>query len=275
MKVLKVFIACLVFANSFAQDESDGIGIEKKFFNTTNFKVAMSLGVDGSWAGDNGKTRMIIPNGNIKKDKLFFGSSINLNVGLDFYAADSKLGFFIDPTLNISNYSITQPNAALRDSISSTNLEIPLYLKLRLGNPLSKSHFWWALGAGYSIPLKTEQNFIEKSSNSIIATLKEKDMYKPVPYLSTLIGYELIVASKIKEGKELYDRDDFRFLFFLKANYDLDNRINTDFNFGSDTSLGNISDPNLQFLRISFGVKILFRFSKAGYVLNEVSKNIK
>jgi len=272
MKLIKFLIVLFICNSTLAQRNAK---IEKGFFNLKEIKVAVSLGADISLAGDNGRTGMVKSLGNISEENIFFGQSVNYSIGLDFYSAKSKLGFLLDPTLSNQNNVYRVDNAVFNDSISTSHLEIPFYLKLRLGSITSNSSFWITAGTGYSIPLKVKQNFLNKNSDLIEVTLEDKDMFKPIPFLSSIIGYELILASGEKDGKEIYDRDDARLLLFLKVNYDLDNRLNASYNFGSNTSLGNISSPDLQFLRVSFGAKLLLRFSKAGYALGEAYKTLK
>lgn len=273
MKYFQFVLFLFICSASYGQIEANKLS--KEFFTTENMKLAIAIGAEVTPVGDTGSTALISTNGNIDKGQLSFGApNASYSLGFDIYSPQSKLGFLIDPTLNLQNYSIQETNAPLRDSISISNLELPFYLKLRLGNPLSKSQFWWALGGGYSIPLRVEQNFFEiSSSNSLVATIEEKDMFRPLPYASTIIGYELNLAFG-ESDKEVYERDGVKLLFYAKANYDLGNRINPEFNFGTDTSLGNISDPDLQLLRISFGVKVLLRISKVLDIANEVSKEV-
>ena len=271
MKYVKLLILLLICSTSYGQIEANKLS--KEFFTTENLKLAISIGGDLTPVGDSGETVLIKSNGNIEKSQLSFSSpNASYSLGFDIYSPQSKLGFFIDPTYNLQNYSIQETNAPLRDSISISNLELPIYLKLRLGNPLSKSQFWWAVGGGYSIPLNVEQNYFDVDTNNIVATIEEKEMFKSLPYISTIIGYELNLAFG-ESDKEIYERDGIKMLFYAKANYDLGNRVNEDFNFGTNTSLGNISEPDLQFLRFSFGIKFLLRISKVVDLANEVTKN--
>ena len=272
MKNTLKLILLLICTSAYAQIEANKLS--KEFFTTENTKLAISLGGDLTPIGDNGKTGLINPNGNFDRNQLSFASpNVSFSLGFDIYSQQSKLGFFIDPTYNIQNYSIKELNAPLRDSISVTNFEIPIYLKLRLGNPLSKSQFWWAVGAGYTIPLKAKQNYFDPTTNNLVAAIEEKDMFRPLPYLSSIIGYELNLAFG-ESDKEVYERDGVKMLFYAKANYDLGNRINQDYNFGTNTSLGNISEPNLKFLRISFGIKFLLRISKVLDVAKDLSSEL-
>lgn len=271
MKHIKLLILVLICSTSYGQIEANKLS--KEFFTTENMKLAISLGADLTPISDSGKTGLIKTNGTIDKNQISFGEpNSSFSLGFDIYSPQSKLGFFIDPTYNLQNYSIQERSAPLRDSISISNLEIPVYLKLRLGNPLNKSQFWWAVGAGYSIPLTVEQNYLNVATNNIVATIEEKEMFKPLPYASTIIGYEYNLAFG-KSNKEVYERDGIKILVYAKANYDLGNRINEDFNFGSNTSLGNISEPDLQFLRISIGVKLLLRVSSFVDLAREVYQN--
>lgn len=271
MKSIKFLLLLFVVSTSYSQIEA--IKLSKEFFTTENIRLALSLGGDVTPPGANGQTALIQTNGSIEKEQLSFAApNASFSLGFDIYSPQSKLGFFIDPTYNLQNFTVQESSAPLRDSISMANLEIPVYAKLRLGNPLSKSQFWWALGGGYSLPVNVEQHYFDNTTNTLVASIEEKDMFKPLPYLSTIIGYELNLAFG-ESDTEIYERDGIKMLFYAKANYDLGNRVDENYNFGTNTSLGTISDPDLKFLRISFGVKFLLRIAKAVDLAKEFSKN--
>jgi hypothetical protein len=253
---------------------SQDVAISQKFFTTTNMRLSVDLGADMSWAGKNGKTGLMSQIGNIDEDLISYDKNPNttINIGFDIYSPNSTLGFYIGTSFNNQKYTIKNNINQVRDSITSRNTEIPFYLKLRFGKVNRKGHFWLALGGGYSFPSKTER--ITHQNNVILSENDDSDIFQSTPFLSSIIGYEYIIPSGSNE-KTMYNRDNFRVLLYAKANYDLGNRIDPDFEFLPNTSLIHLENPEIKFLRISFGIKILMRISKVKDVVKESVKYIK
>lgn len=267
----KVLTICIIYILSSSVYGQDNISISKKFFSTENFRVGAILGADLSWAGNNGKTALLSQNGTIPEENIFYSSSPNTSyfLGLDFYSPTSTLGFMTGLNINVQQYAIKNKNLTVTDSIKTTNIEIPIYAKLRMGSVLKGGQFWIALGGGYSFTTKAEIERTSNTSNSI-NTFDAKDSFKANPFLSGILGYEFSLDSK---SKIFLNRDFFRILLYTKANYDLGNRLD-DSNISANSTINSYSDPSLKFLRISLGVKILLRLSKAGEVLkNAALKN--
>ncbi|MDP2692575.1 MAG: hypothetical protein Q8O88_02960 [bacterium] len=268
MKKITLSLLLLIFTtNIFSQD----VEISKKFFTTENFRLAAILGYDLSWAGDNGKTALMSQNGSIESDKFSYNTKPNQTffIGLDAYSPTSTLGFMGGLGINFQKYSIESFSGTTIDSIGTTNLEIPLYARLRLGKVRS-NQFWLAVGGGYSINSKAE--VIQKNSNgTIISTSSENKQFNSQPFLSGIVGYEILLGSA---KSETYNRDTFRILLYAKANYDLGNRLDED-NIPSNSAIGSYSDPNIEFLRVSLGLKILLRLGKAGELIgNSLLENL-
>lgn len=260
-------ILFLISIMSFAQD----VEISKKFFTTENFRLGAALGYDLSWAGNNGKTALMNQNGSIDNDKFSYNSTPNQTffIGLDAYSPTSTLGFIGGLGINFQKYSIESNAGFTTDSISTTNLEIPIYARLRLGKVRS-NQFWLALGGGYSINSKAE--IIHKNNNgTIISTSEENKQFNSQLFLSGILGYEILLGSA---KSETYNRDTFRVLLYAKANYDLGNRLDEN-NISSQSAIGSYSDPSIEFLRVSFGLKILLRLGKAGELIgNSLIENL-
>lgn len=264
MKIKLTFILILSSIILTAQD----IKRSKKFFTTEYFRVSAIIGYDFSWAGDNGKTGLIKQNGNIDKENFYYEStpSNTIFLGLDAYDPTATLGFMAGVGINTKEYSIKSANGIVTDSIKTTNLEIPAYLRFRLGS-IRSNQFWVALGGGYSINTKAEIIRTNKNNN-IINNSSNKDQFTSFPFLSGIIGYEFNLGKK--EDLE-FNRDSFRIVLYGKANYDLGNNLDSK-GFDTGSSLNSYTDPSIEFLRISLGIKILLRLTKAGELLNETLK---
>lgn len=248
---------------------SQDVAISPEFFTTENMRLSVDVGADVSWAKE-GKTGLINSLGTINNESIGYSEKPNtsFNIGFDVYSPQSVLGFYIAANLNKQEYAIhNSTNNQLLDSITNTNIEIPLYLKLRLGKVNRNGHLWMAFGGGYSIATKSTRNTYLGGSK--IYESDEKELFNSTPFFSSIIGYEFLIPFSGSKGKEMHNRDNLRILLFAKGNYDLKNRINSDFNFQNNTSLGQIINPELKFVRISFGIKILMRISKLGEMINE------
>ncbi len=263
-KSILFLIVCISYLSS-----GQNIAIEKSFFDIENFRVGAAMGYDVSWAGDNGKTALMSTSGSIDDDKFYYAGtpSQTIFLGLDAYSPTSTLGFLGGVGLNFQEYSIRGQNGILTDSIKTTNIEIPIYARLRMGKVLARGQFWLALGGGYSINTKAE--IIQKANNVIIiSTSEENKQFNSQPFLSGIIGYEVQLGG---DNGEEYTRDAFRVLLYAKANYDLGNRFDKD-NILSPSAIDTYSDPTVEFLRISLGIKVMLRLSKAGEILGESLK---
>lgn len=260
---MKTFITSLLLM-SFLAVYSQDVSVGTKFFTSQGMKVALSIGADVTWAGENGKTGLINEFGTISNDNIYFSKypNTNYNFGVDIYSSLSKLGFYIEAGINKQEYTIISEDNIRIDSIVNTNIEIPAYLKFRFGKLESKSHMWLALGAGYSYVSKSKT--IIKDDFNVIE-IDSKNNFKPSYFLSSIVGYELIIPFANSQGRPIYDRDNFRMLFYAKANYDMSNR----FNSSTDVFYQN---QELKFFRLSFGIKIIMRISKFAEVVNESLK---
>lgn len=264
-KNVLLFILGLISTTILCQD----IAIEKKFFTTENFRLGAILGADLSWAGNNGKTALMSQKGTIEKENILYSNTPNTSyfLGFDAYSPTSTLGFMTGLSINLQEYSIKNRNLQVTDSIKTTNIEIPFYAKLRIGNVLKGGQFWLALGGGYSFTTQASAKRVNNNFN--ITEFDVKDSFQSNLFISSIIGYEFSLDSK---NKDFLNRDVFRLLLFAKGNYDLGNRL--DEGNLNNITFNSYNNPSLKFLRVSIGIKILLRLTKAGEVLTEAAKNI-
>lgn len=266
MKKAILFVVCItLWVNSFVGQD---VAINPEFFTTKNMRIGVSLGAESAFgfeSNENRKLLWVAQQGNTPKDFFKYDKpavNASFNLGIDVYSPNSVLGFFTEVNYNNLKYQITPDDGAVIDSISSVNIEIPVYLKFRLGKVNRSGHTWLALGGGYSIVSKARQNTTR--NNSLIGEQSQKSFLKNIGYASAIFGHELIIAGEGSNGEEIYDRDTFRGLIYLKVNYDFNNRVNSDFDFNNGSVLGSVSNPDVRLLRVSIGIKLLFRVSTLG-----------
>lgn len=264
-KVILFIVYGVLSANlSLAQD----VAINPEFFTTKNMRIGLSLGAESAIGFETNDTRKLLwvsQQGTTPKDYFTYDKpavNTSFNLGIDVYSPNSALGFFAEFNYNTLKYQITPDDGAVIDSISSVNFEIPVYLKFRLGKVNRSGHTWLALGGGYSIVSKARQNTTR--NNTRIGEQSQKSFLSNIGYTSAILGREVIIAGEGSNGEEIYDRDTFRALIYLKVNYDLSSRINGDFDFNTGSVLGSISNLDVRLLRVSIGIKLLFRVSTLG-----------
>ena len=136
-----------------------------------------------------------------------------------------------------------------------------------MGNVLKGGQFWLALGGGFNFTTQAKATRVNNNTNSLV-NLDIKESFQSNLFLSSIIGYELSLDSK---NKDLLNRDSFRILLFAKGNYDLGNRLDES-KLSNNSTFNSYNNPSLKFLRISFGISILLRLSKAGEILQEAAK---
>jgi hypothetical protein len=277
MDIKKITLAfiLLLSINNYGQD----VKIPKKFFSTDNQRVGVGVNFDMSWAGDEGKTGMMKSIGsNVNDDNIFYGKTSNMSfgLGLDYYSPKSILGFYAEINYNKQEYSIRNPSVNAHDSLSVSNIEIPIYTKFRFGSMNGHNHVWLALGAGYSIPSKVEMHTYN-TVGGLYSSSNDKKMFSSIPYASVILGYELIVPFSEANGQKEFDRDGFRIMFYTKINQDLGNRLNSNYNAGNPPNhvIETFSNRELKFRRVSVGLKILMRFKGAGDIVKEAMKKQK
>ncbi|MGJ8743591.1 hypothetical protein [Polaribacter sp.] len=263
-KSVLLFVLGLTSITVLGQD----IAVKKKFFTTENFRLGAVLGADLSWAGDNGKTALISQKGTIEEENILYSKTPNTSyfLGFDAYSPTSTLGFMAGVSINLQEYSIKNKNLQVTDSIKTTNIEIPVYAKLRMGNVIKGGQFWLALGGGYS--LTTQATATRVTNSNSITKYDVKNSFQSNLFISSIVGYEFSLDSK---SKDFLNRDSFRILLYAKGNYDLGNRLD-ETTLNNNATLNSYTDPSLKFLRVSLGLKILLRLSKAGEVLTNAAK---
>ncbi|MEX0997618.1 MAG: hypothetical protein WDZ45_11255 [Flavobacteriaceae bacterium] len=241
-------------------------GIEKKPFTTENFRLTTAIGYDLGFAGTKGETGLMNASGTPDDDSFFYSSIPNqtISLELDAYSPTSVIGFMGGVGINFQEYNITDANKTVSDSLKTTNIEIPLYVKARFGNALSRSHFWLAAGGGYSFTTKATLHQKNLTTGLVSDEVDAKDQFSSLPFLSAMVGYEFMAGN----AEEKVNRDAVRFLLFAKVNYDLGSRVD-DGALIANSALTTFQEPDYNFLRISFGAKILLRLSKAGALINE------
>ncbi|WP_298370326.1 hypothetical protein [uncultured Lutibacter sp.] len=267
MKKIYLFtiLSFIIFNKLIAQE----VSISPVFFSTKELKVSVDLGIDLNWANKNGESSLMKLQGKTTSKNIKFNSipSVSGNFGFDIYSSKSILGFYVGGSYNRHEFSIHNSTNSVVDSVRTSNLEIPVYLKFRFGKMNKKNHLVLALGGGYSIPLKTELNTY--SNNLLVNESKKEKLYEATPFISSILGYEFLLSTKSSKGREIYDRDDFRIMLYAKGNYDLSDRVNQNMVVSNQSSIRQLSNLDLQYLQISFGVKILMRLSKLGKISKE------
>jgi hypothetical protein len=274
----KYYLFTILYFIIFNGVTAQEVEISPVLFTTKQLKVSADVGFDLNWANKNGESGLMKLQGTTTNENIKFSSipSVTANLGVDIYSSFSLLGFYLGGAYNRHEFSIHNNNTQVIDSVRTSSLEIPLYLKFRFGKVKSKSHLVVGLGGGYSIPLSTELNSFK---NNILINESTKDkLYKPTPFVSSIIGYEFLLPSLSSKGNEIYDRDNFRILLYAKANYDLSDRINQDMLVSNQSSISQVNNIQLQYLQISFGLKIFVRLSKLGQIskealIQELNKN--
>jgi hypothetical protein len=234
---------------------SQSTDVRPKFLTFFNLRSSLAIGGDVSYLGKNNKIPLIqLQEGGITNENIRFRelANWNVNIGLDVYSPNGIVGFFIGAGFNSQKYSIEGTQNQRTDSIRSFHIEIPAYLKFRFGKISGKTHFWWALGGGYSIPYQTSFHSFDVNQ-TLTTAIKNIELFKTVPYASSLIGYEVYLKSR-----NSYYVSNLRLLLYAQVNYDLENRVLNVYDTPTPSSLSDLNAVDIRFLKISAGLKFLF-----------------
>ena len=253
-------ISCLTLQ---AQD----VKISKHFFTNENWRLAVGLNYDVALANKTGESSFIkYIDSNIPESVSKFGNSSSIGFNVDIYSANSVLGFYTLVNSNTNRIILNDALTNRKDSITLNFLEVPLYIKLRFGKTNGHTQTWLALGGGYAL---TKESTIKTfdSNDNLLFIINNKDIANSVPFVSTILGYELVFGNK----DDFQQKDNYRFLLYAKLNYDLGNRLNTSYAFDNGTVIKNYNNTNMQFMKVSFGVSLLMRINAFVRLLEQLS----
>lgn len=276
MKINKfLFVLCINIILIQTTNAQANATISPSFFSTEHQRVSVGVNMDYSFAGKSGKTGLTKAIGEgINNDNIFYDKpSVSYGIGLDYYSPNSILGFYLEVNYNTQKYSLRNPIYTYHDSLTVTNIDVPIYAKFRFGKVNKHNHVWLAIGAGYSKISKVELTTYNDITNAALRTTDDTNLFSSVIYTSAILGYEMILPFSEANGREEFDRDAFRLLLYAKVNQDLNNRINTEQTSAIQYHVvETFTNSELKFRRISFGIKLLMRFKSANDLIKETVK---
>jgi hypothetical protein len=229
MKKIILLITFLGYVNfSHCQE----LKLAPKFLTFHNARISLGLGYAISIANDNkgalyefmGKkpssSKIIFP----KTDTTSGTPYMSFSLPIDLYAPNSFLGFYTEISYSLYRWNLKDTSliVPLEDSYKFNVIEIPFYLKLRPGSVANtRSHLWFLLGGSYSIPVKVSRTSNYTASDSNIK------MFSSYYSVGGEIGYELFLNNQKSGSVQKYLSDQYRVVLFLRANYSIKNKLNS------------------------------------------------
>lgn len=260
--IITIIILVFISNSTFSQN----VNFKRKFITFKNTRFLIGAGLDMSFSGKAKNGPMYYYIGTPKNIGIRNYSGINgfgIAVNMELYSPNSFLGFYAEGSYTTKKFMIEE--GYLTDTIQNNTIDVPFYLKFRFGKIEKRSFFYTAIGAGYVIPLKSILR------NEVGYENLDKSKAKGYPYISTIIGYEVLLGGKKKAA---ITRDNAKFLFFIKTDIDLKSYFNNDYNYDiNQTNFDNSTNYDIRFIRINVGFRLMLRLNKvAKEYIDQINK---
>ena len=246
----KIFIYTVICLTTFFNAVGQDVKFRTKLFSLKDPRFSLGAGVEaGGLFRFLNNTDRETSGSNAQQASFLYGASRDF----DIYSPHSKVGLYFPINGYISRLRFNRASSKYSE-FSLSNLELPLYLKFRLGARDARNYLWCALGASYDFRSAT---LVSVDSPAATRT-NYRTLFKNNINVGAILGWEFS-----KNDSSALTRK-WRTVAFVRANYSLQNILSKDFsNIGNETALGEYgSSTHLNYLTVSAGVKFFFRFPK-------------
>ncbi len=256
-KTIMILLIAVVWSTfSMAQNSSDEVKLPLRFLTFRNSKLNMGLGGETNfYPGEESSTLIYFYTGKTKLDSVKH-LGYGLNIGFDLFAPNSIVSLATDVNL-MFNRARLYSQGSVQDW-SYSNLDIPLYLKLRLGAVNSRHHVILQPGVSYSLRFgKVRVGSPENMREIDIETIR-KSAINP----AFLFGYE-IGAGKVREaGQSHHDVSNIRAMVFLRTV--IQNQTFFNNGYQKQQLFNGISNSNIDIkgVLLTFGLRVYFNLTK-------------
>lgn len=263
------FLTFLFATFSSAQE----VKFKKKFISSRNTRGSLGVSLEGAFSGKKGNSLMSWNVGNTRAKYDYLDKSGDTTQSFDYlygavgamidvYSPNSILGLCFGANYSFYGFRIFDKTKTRFDRFDISSVEIPVYLKLRFGPKESTHHFWWQLGASYSVPL-----IVKRYYSVTGVTESNRQMAQGNFAVGTMIGFEQFISygkNSRSYGTEKSDKDNMRMILFLRINYKLQSILNKNYSKFNEFSSAVGSHQNLDYrdLTLSLGVMYFFRLGK-------------
>ncbi len=266
---LFAFLTILFADTAHAQD----VKFKKKFISSRNTRVSLGVGLEGAFSGKKGNSIMSWNVGTTRAKYDYLDKTGDTTQSFDYlygaaglmidvYSPNSILGLCFGANYSFYGFRVFDKSKTRFDRFDISSVEIPVYLKLRFGPKESTHHFWWQLGASYSMPLIAKRYY---SGTGV--TESNRQMAQGNFAVGTMIGFEQFISygkNSSAYGAEKSDKDNMRMILFLRINYKLQSILNKNYSKFNEFSSAIGSHTNIDYrdLTLSLGVMYFFRLGK-------------
>ena len=245
---------------------SQNIKVHPKFFTLHNSRFSLGVGLESGItpgfminASKPANLHVVYKDVRNSDNNLPYAS---YGLVFDLYSANSLIGLLSGVDFSRFIFGL-QKGDSTTDLMDISRIEIPLYLKFRLGKIDGKRHAWLLLGGVYNLSqsCKREQFNAKLGVNAYTTVFDDnKDQVKNYFGLAGSIGYEFFIGSQ----------KHFRMAIYSKIAYPISNQLNseyTQFKASGNSILRGYPNFDIREYRISIGFKFLLQFGEAATML--------
>ncbi len=162
-------------------------------------------------------------------------------VALDLFAPNSIINLYTEANYAYSRVVLRETQKNYSDTLSFGSLEVPLFLKIRMGSRESRDRYIIFFGASLDMPLHVKRTW--QTSKGL---LKEDKTIDQLNKMGFNIGGGF--------GWEYFLTDHTRSILYFRATYRENNLLNTKY---PDFAL-NYGDVDIKYLRLTLAISLFF-----------------
>jgi hypothetical protein len=212
-----------------------------KFFSLRNARLSLGVGIEAppQYIAEGLTSYYVLneqANIEIKPETYLAGK-----VALDLFAPNSILNFYTEANYAYSSIVLKETKKNYTDTLSFGSLEVPLFIKIRMGSRESRDRYIVFFGGSLDLPLHVKRAW--RTSKGLLQEDKTLDQLNRQGFN---IGGGL--------GFEYFFTDHTRAIAYLRATYRENNLLNKNY----PDFVANYGDADIKFLRLTVALSLFF-----------------
>jgi len=256
-KTIFILLFAVIWSSvTLAQNSSDEVKLPLRLLTFRNSKLNMGIGGETNfYPGEESSALIYFYTGKTRLDSVKH-LGYGLNIGFDLFAPNSVVSLASDVNIMFNRVRLYSQGSV--QDWNYSNLDIPLYLKLRLGAVNSRHHVILQPGVSYNLSFGKVKVGSPENMREVDSEIIRKSAINP----AFLFGYE-IGAGKVREaGQSHHDVSNIRAMVFLRTVIQNQTFINTEYQ--QQQLFNGISNSNIDIkgVLLTFGLRVYFNLTK-------------